>query len=125
MAKSLKSKPESLTEPVGEELTESEDNPIYIPDMPAQGEVFKKDELDISGKDLVVEHHSEPEWVGKSTHRLPEDVLFEKSLPNLSNQREVMETEIEFLKRILNIQESGGFGRHLDKVINERIKLLQ
>lgn len=34
----------------------------------------------------------------------------------------VKETEAEFLKRLLAIQHTGGFGRHLDDVINERIK---
>ncbi len=34
------------------------------------------------------------------------------------------ETEIEFLQRILFIQEDGGFGMHLHKLINNRIKSL-
>lgn len=34
------------------------------------------------------------------------------------------ETEIEFLQRILWIQEDGGFGRHLHTIINDRIKSL-
>lgn len=38
---------------------------------------------------------------------------------------ERVETEKEFLKRILLIQHIGGFGRHLDAMINERIKLLE
>lgn len=33
--------------------------------------------------------------------------------------------EIEFLKKILQIQQEGCFGRHLDAMINERIKILQ
>lgn len=33
--------------------------------------------------------------------------------------------EILFLLRILDIQESGGFGRHLHQLINERIKVLR
>lgn len=33
-------------------------------------------------------------------------------------------TEIEFLKIILHRQHEGGFGRHLDELINDRIKLL-
>jgi len=35
-----------------------------------------------------------------------------------------VETEIDFLQRILNIQENGGFGRHLNGIIYERIKSL-
>ena len=38
---------------------------------------------------------------------------------------DVSESEVEFLKRILNIQHTGGFGRHLDTIINERIKSIQ
>lgn len=34
------------------------------------------------------------------------------------------ETEIQFLQKILIIQEEGGFGRHLNGVIYERIKSL-
>jgi len=34
------------------------------------------------------------------------------------------ESEIEFLKRILFIQENGGFGMHLHPMIKERIKTL-
>lgn len=34
------------------------------------------------------------------------------------------ETEIDFLQRILSIQEEGGFGRHLNGIIYERIKSL-
>lgn len=32
--------------------------------------------------------------------------------------------EIQFLRRILNIQNDGGFGRHLDRLILDRIKSL-
>jgi hypothetical protein len=32
--------------------------------------------------------------------------------------------EVVFLRRILHIQHDGGFGRHLDEIINERIKEL-
>ena len=39
---------------------------------------------------------------------------------------EVVETdEVSFLKRILLIQHNGGWGRHLDGVINERIDALK
>lgn len=37
---------------------------------------------------------------------------------------DVVETEVNFLRRILYIQESGGFGSHLNKLINDRIKSL-
>ena len=39
-------------------------------------------------------------------------------------KEEVRETEVEFLQRLLHIQHTGGFGRHLDEVIGERIKYL-
>jgi len=35
---------------------------------------------------------------------------------------EVEKDEVVFLKKILYIQRTGGFGRHLDGIINERIK---
>ncbi len=34
-------------------------------------------------------------------------------------------SEVLFLKRILHIQHEGGFGRHLDDIINERINELK
>lgn len=56
------------------------ENPIYIPDIPAQ----------------MIE-------------------------PVVNDNKE---TETEFLLRILQIQEDGGFGRHLNGIIYERIKLI-
>lgn len=38
---------------------------------------------------------------------------------------EVQSDEISFLKKLLDIQHSGGWGRHLDDVINERINSLK
>lgn len=32
--------------------------------------------------------------------------------------------EVLFLKKILHVQHSGGWGRHLDNLINERLKKL-
>jgi hypothetical protein len=34
------------------------------------------------------------------------------------------ETEKEFLLRLIHIQHNGGFGKHLDNIINERINSL-
>jgi hypothetical protein len=39
-------------------------------------------------------------------------------------QEPKQETEIQFLYKILQIQENGGFGRHLDRLILDRIKSL-
>jgi hypothetical protein len=33
--------------------------------------------------------------------------------------------EVAFLKRLLFLQHTGGFGHHLDKEINERIKTVE
>lgn len=42
------------------------------------------------------------------------------------NEIQISETdEILFLRKILDIQQSGCFGRHLDQLINERIKELK
>jgi hypothetical protein len=38
---------------------------------------------------------------------------------------EVESSEILFLKKLLEIQHNGGWGRHLDGVINERINELK
>lgn len=59
-----------------------EEEPVYIPDIPAQ----------------IIAH----------------------SMPELPKG----ETEIEFLQRLLHIQHTGGWGKHLDEVINGRIKEL-
>lgn len=34
------------------------------------------------------------------------------------------ETEVGFLQRLLSIQHEGGWGHHLDSIINDRIKSL-
>lgn len=39
-------------------------------------------------------------------------------------QEPKQETEIQFLYKILQIQENGGFGRNLDRLIIDRIKSL-
>lgn len=39
-------------------------------------------------------------------------------------EQPIGETEIQFLERILRIQEEGGFGRHLNGIIYDRIKSL-
>lgn len=54
------------------------------------------------------------------------------SIPDIPAQLDVSvpeepkgETEVQFLQRILNKQHQGGFGRHLDDMINDRIKSLK
>lgn len=45
--------------------------------------------------------------------------------PLITEVKEVVEKdEVVFLKKILYIQRTGGFGRHLDGIINERIKAI-
>lgn len=92
-------------------------------------------------KEKVVEEEIFEE---QPTERLPEEIVFEVPLVDVMEQEGVKhpvfipdfpaqmdnsvpeqpkgETEIQFLQRILYIQENGGFGRHLDKLINDRIK---
>lgn len=53
----------------------------------------------------------------------PAQMLTEEPL-KLQSEGIIAETEVEFLLKILQIQEDGGFGRHLNKVIHERIKLI-
>lgn len=67
--------------------------------------------------------------------RLPEEIVFEQpiSIPDIPAQMEdnsvpeepTGETEVEFLERILSIQDNGGWGKHLHPVIKERIKNIQ
>ena len=69
------------------------------------------------------------------TEKLPEETFVDKSsiyipdipaqmIDNSKPEEPSGETETEFLLRILNIQYEGGFGRHLDRIITERIKSL-
>lgn len=44
----------------------------------------------------------------------PDDYIF---VPDI-------ETEVEFLERILKIQKEGGFGTHLNEIIKARIKAI-
>jgi hypothetical protein len=55
---------------------------------------------------------------------IPAQMVEEKKLDLYVPEQPKVETEIEFLQRILFIQENGGFGRHLNGIINERIKSL-
>lgn len=95
-------------------------------------------------KEKVVEEEIIEE---KPTEKLPEKVIFEAPLSNVMEQGRIVhpvyvpdmpsqmddsipenpkgETEIEFLQRVLHKQHDGGFGRHLDEMINERIKELR
>lgn len=93
MAKAAKQKPvepslteEQPTEEVLEQPKEQEQEPLFVPDIPAQME--------------------EPK-VQKVTEEKPDT------------------DEVLFLRRILQIQEEGGFGKHLHDLINERIKSLK
>lgn len=56
---------------------------------------------------------------------LQEEVVEEVATPIVEELIETSEpklTETEFLQKILFIQKDGGFGRHLDAMIAERIK---
>lgn len=48
--------------------------------------------------------------------------LVEKVVEEVVSEKEKTLTETEFLQRILQIQREGGFGRHLDALIADRIK---
>jgi hypothetical protein len=91
-------------------------NPVSIPDIPAQMET-------------ITEHSEtkEDETLIESVEVIPETVVEAipvKEVVTSIPQEPKGETEIEFLYRILSIQENGGFGRHLDKIIYDRIKSL-
>lgn len=56
---------------------------------------------------------------------IPAQMVEPKKEDNSVPEEPKGETEIEFLQKILFIQEDGGFGMHLHKLINNRIKALQ
>ncbi len=66
--------------------------------------------------------------------KLPEEISIEEPIfiPDIPAQMDDSipetlkgESEKEFLTRLLNIQHEGGFGRHLDAIIYDRIKTLK
>lgn len=64
----------------------------------------------------------EPVYVPDVPAQMIEEPKEEKKV---TPKKEVSEKdEVLFLKRILHIQHSGGFGRHLDDIIYDRIKEL-
>lgn len=102
-------RPKKVVEITNEEMPEVNDNK----DSEIQEEVFQEENV---------------------TEKLPEEVISETPIyvPDIPAQmidisvpeQPKGETEIQFLQRILNKQHDGGFGRHLDDMINERIKEL-
>lgn len=97
MAKKVKPIEEEIKEPIIE-ATEETTAPIIVAEMP---KIFIPD---------IPAQIIEPIEEKKQDLSVPE--------------QPTGETEIEFLQRILFIQEDGGFGRHLHQLINNRIKSL-
>lgn len=90
-----------------DEIVKEESN--FIPDIPAQMEsdYERSKNLDMSEfKDYETLNISEPYFEIKKEEKPDSD-------------------EILFLKHLLHRQHIGGFGRHLDDEINERIKHLK
>jgi len=85
-------------------LSESPDSEVIEVDMPISEAV---------SKGLVKEH---PVYIPEIPAQIIDTSVTEKPTG---------ETEIKFLERLLHIQHSGGWGRHLDEIINDRIKSLQ
>jgi len=87
----------------------------------------------IDGLAEIVEHkedeHPEQETVVEEEISkiyipdIPAQIVTEEPL-KLQVSEPKKETEIQFLYKILQIQENGGFGRHLDRLILDRIKSL-
>ncbi len=82
-------------------------NPIYVPDMPAH---------------MIEPPVTEDEIVDIQTVNTTEPEL---KVTTCLVQQVIDSDEVLFLKKILHIQHNGGFGRHLDFLINERIKELK
>src|SRR3954469_4850306 len=86
-------------------------NADFVPDIPAQIEETKVEP--------VVEQIQEPETKKQEAAVTP---VIEEQLPAVVEETE--SEEVLFLRNILAIQHNGGWGHHLDDVINERIKSL-
>lgn len=83
--------------------------------------------------EATITEHSESEENQMTSESVPEEVVetaiskpevkeVTDSIPVVTPTKE---TELQFLERILHKQHGGGFGRHLDDMINERIKSLK
>ncbi len=90
----------------------------HIPDIPAQ--MLPITERSETAPTTTVTEKSTMEPTVTVTERV-EIPNVEVSVPISTPPKE---TEIEFLTRLMKIQEEGGFGRHLDHIIVERIKSL-
>ena len=115
---------------------------IYLPEIKQVNYSFKNQIMAKGVKKVVTENTevtseiNEPEVNQENEIEQPEIVEEEKEvelpvsvqdIPAQMQDTSVSKepkgvTEIEFLQRILNIQHTGGFGRHLDEIIYERIK---
>lgn len=78
------------------------EQPLYVPDVPAQ--MTEEQAESVKEEETVF------------TQTVTEDVKVEYVMPD--------NDEVMFLRAILHKQHTGCFGRHLDDMINERIKTL-
>lgn len=80
-------------------------------------------EEDIIEQPIV--ENTEPETVVEEPVKEEIPKFYIPDIPaQMTVQESKQETEIQFLYKILQIQENGGFGRHLDRLILDRIKSL-
>ncbi len=110
----LNKKQEASKEHILPKLTPT---PDLIPEIPEGHEkVMKGASSGNEGEDVKndTSTNSEGKEIAKDT----------QSHPTAQPQAKAGESEAEFLKKILQIQHEGGFGRHLDFIINERLKLI-
>lgn len=75
--------------------------------------------LPVPETEAVVEENEEP--ILEKPVYIP-DIPAQMIEQDISNKTE---TEVDFLLRLLKIQHQGGWGRHLDDIINDRIKTLK
>ena len=61
----------------------------------------------------------------KIEHEFLETTLTDVSKDQKEEVKTVISSEEDFLLKILEIQHEGGFGRHLDYMINERLKKIR
>jgi hypothetical protein len=85
----------------------------------AEPESILEETTDQIAEEVVIEPENEPVYIPEIPAQMEEEVI------PVVNEVKLVSDEIGFLQNILQIQRNGGFGRHLDGIINDRIKTLK
>lgn len=82
-------------------------------------------EPEITVPEAIVEQPEETTEVPEEVVEVAALPIFVPDIPAQIIEVDEYTDEIVFLRRVLDIQREGGFGRHLDVLINDRIKSLK